>query len=213
MPELLIEIFTEEIPARMQARAADNFREMLIELAVDCGFNVPTDDVKTFATPRRLTGVVENLPAMRPDVTEERRGPRVGAPEKAVQGFLRSVGLALEDLQTRETAKGEFYFAVIDKKGRATAELLSEKLPELIHGFSWPKSMRWANTAVRWARPIHHVLCLFDGATIDGEIGLATIGRSPCPSQTKRAVTASSRPNRSRSRASRITAPSYVTPM
>ena len=175
MPELLIEIFTEEIPARMQTRAADNFREMLIELTIDCGFNVPAEDVKTFATPRRLTGVVENLPAMQPDVTEERRGPRVGAPEKAVNGFLGSAGLALEDLQTRETAKGEFYFAVIDKKGRATAELLSEKLPELIYGFSWPKSMRWANTAVRWARPIHHVLCLFDGAVIDGGIGLATI--------------------------------------
>ncbi|MFP6756700.1 MAG: glycine--tRNA ligase subunit beta, partial [Alphaproteobacteria bacterium] len=154
MAELLLELFCEEIPSRMQARAAADLGRALAKLLRDeCGFadSVAKDAVRTFATPRRLAAVVDGVPTEQADVVEEKRGPRVGAPEQAVQGFLRSVGLpSIEVCEQRETKKGTFYYAVIERKGRPTAEILADRIPALIEGFSWPKSMRWGETSLRW---------------------------------------------------------------
>ena len=176
MPELLVEILSEEIPARMQKRAAEDFKEKLIQLAGECGFAavVSAEDVQSFATPRRLVGVVRNLPRRRPDTAEERRGPRVGAPDAAIQGFCGANEIAPDQLEIRETSKGAFHFAVIQRKGRDTAEVLAESVPELVYGFGWPKSMRWANTALRWVRPIHGILCVFDRQPVPGGVGFGT---------------------------------------
>ncbi len=177
MPELLFEILSEEIPARMQARAAADLAGKLRALVDEAGFSgaVGEGDVETFVTPRRLVGVVRNLPAVQPDVTVERKGPRVGAPEQAIAGFLRSAGLgSLDDCEIREIKGNRFYFAVRVEKGRPTAEVLAEKLPGIVRSFSWPRSMRWASTAVRWVRPIHGVLAVFDGAIVPGEVGMGS---------------------------------------
>ncbi|MDP6353164.1 MAG: glycine--tRNA ligase subunit beta [Alphaproteobacteria bacterium] len=177
MPELLLELLCEEIPAMMQAAAAERLAEDMLLLAhTDCGFaqEVDVDNIRTFVTPCRLVGVIDSLPARQPDATIERRGPRLGAPDKAVEGFLGSVGLARDQLEIRETGKGEFYFAVITRKGRATAEVLAEAIPTMIEGFTWSKSMRWANTAFSWVRPIRGLLGLFDGAPLAGKFGLAS---------------------------------------
>ena len=166
MAELLLEIFSEEIPARMQGPAAEQLRKAVAELT-------GAEDVRTFVTPRRLVAVADGLPTVQPDVTEERRGPRVGAPEKATQGFLRSVGFdSLDQCEQREDKKGTFYYAVMHQKGRPTAEVLAEEIPVLITKFSWPKSMRWGSGSRRWVRPLHSVLCLFDGAVVAGRIEL-----------------------------------------
>ena len=156
MGELLLEILSEEIPARMQAQAADDLGEKLLELVDTAGFirDIATDDVATYVTPRRLCAVVRHLPDRQPDAIRERKGPRLDAPEKAVQGFLRASGFTRTDqAEVRETDKGRFYFAVSTVAGRATIDLLSERLPELIYGFSWPKSMRWGAHVTRWVRP------------------------------------------------------------
>ena len=169
MAELLLEILSEEIPARMQARAADDLKEKLLEIVDTAGFakDVGTDDVETHVTPRRLCAVVRNLPTRQPDAVRERKGPRLDAPDKAVQGFLRASGLETTDqAEVRETEKGRFYFAVSTVAGAETIDLLADRLPELIHGFSWPKSMRWGAHGTRWVRPIQSILCLFDGAVV-----------------------------------------------
>ena len=153
----------------MQAHAAEDLREKLLELIHQAGFitEVSDQDIDTFVTPRRLTGVVRNVPVQKPDIVIERKGPRVGAPEQALQGFLKANGLVeLEQAEIKETDKGRFYFAVRLVKGHTTAKALQELVPELVFGFAWPKSMRWANTAVRWVRPINSVLCIFDGAPL-----------------------------------------------
>jgi glycyl-tRNA synthetase beta chain len=166
MAELLLEIFSEEIPARMQGPAADQLRKAVADLT-------GTEDIRAFVTPRRLVAVADGLPTVQPDVTEERRGPRVGAPEKATQGFLRSVGFdSLGQCEQREDKKGTFYYAVMHQKGRLTAEVLAEEIPALITKFSWPKSMRWGSGSRRWVRPLHSVLCLFDGAVVPGRLEL-----------------------------------------
>ncbi|MFQ5776326.1 MAG: glycine--tRNA ligase subunit beta, partial [Kiloniellaceae bacterium] len=178
--ELLLELLSEEIPARMQARGADNaadkLREKLLEMVHEAGFvGVDDEDVLTLVTPRRLTGVVRNLPPRQPDVTWEKKGPRLDAPEDAIQGFLKANGLkTVDDAEVRETAKGKFLFAVKRVKGRPTKEVLAEQIPEIIYGFDWPKSMRWSNTAVRWVRPLRGVLCVFDGRPLKGGVGLAS---------------------------------------
>jgi glycyl-tRNA synthetase beta chain len=175
MAELLLELFSEEIPARMQARAAADLGRALVKiLRDDCGFSdIAQDAARVFATPRRLTAVIDGIPTKQADVTDERRGPRVDAPDKAIEGFLRSVGLDSADAcEQRETKKGTFYFAVIEKKGRPTADLLAERIPALIEGFSWPKSMRWGKGSLRWVRPLQSVLCLFDGSVVPGSLAL-----------------------------------------
>jgi len=170
MPELLLEIFSEEIPARMQARAAADLERAVNQRFIDAGF-MP-EGVKAFATPRRLALVASGLPARQPDRRQEKKGPRVGAPEKAVAGFLKSAGLeSLDDCETRSDKKGEYYVAVIEEAGRETAAVIAEFVPEIIRGFAWPKSMRWGDGELRWVRPLKSILCTFDGEIVDFEVG------------------------------------------
>ena len=165
MAELLLEFLSEEIPARMQEQAAADLKRLVTEKLSAEGLSFGA--AQSFATPRRLALVVENLPVTQPDVKEEKRGPRVGAPEAAVQGFLKAAGIAaLDQCEKRGTGKGEFYFVTVEKKGRATALVLSEMIPDIARNFPWPKSMRWGSGTLRWVRPLHSILCLFDGANV-----------------------------------------------
>ncbi len=175
MAELLLELFSEEIPARMQARAADDLRRLVGERLAAAG--LARGQTRSFATPRRLVLVVDGLPLAQADQREEKKGPRVGSPEKAIEGFLRGAGLAsLDQCERRQTDKGEFWFAVTTRRGRATAELLGELLPEAIAALPWPKSMKWAGHDIRWVRPLHAILCLFDGKTVPVRFGPIVAG-------------------------------------
>ncbi len=174
MAELLLELFSEEIPARMQPRAADDLARLLGEGLNAAGLSFET--IRSFATPRRLTVVVNGLPARSPDVREEKKGPRVGAPEAAVQGFLKSSGLdALDQAEIRADKKGDFYVAPIERPGRPTPDVVAEIVPEIVRGFPWPKSMRWGSGRLRWVRPLHSILCVFGGKVVPIEIdGIAS---------------------------------------
>ncbi|HML90907.1 glycine--tRNA ligase subunit beta [Methyloceanibacter sp.] len=180
MAELLLEFFSEEIPARMQTRAQGDLARLLDEKLKAAGLDF--EEIKTFATPRRLTAVVNGLPKRSPDVREERKGPRVGAPDKAVEGFLKAAGLgSLDEAEIREDKKGDFYVALIEKPGRDTADVIAEIVPEIVRAFPWPKAMRWGAGKLRWVRPLHSILCLLDGKVvafgIDGiESGKVTRG-------------------------------------
>ena len=163
MSDLLLELFSEEIPARMQAQAAKDLERLVAGALSDRGLLF--EGIKAFAGPRRLTLAVAGLPAKQPDVKEEKKGPRVNAPAKAIDGFLRSAGVKLEDCEQRDDGKGPFYVAVIDLKGRATADVIAEFLPEVLGKLPWPKSMRWpqkSNNTVRWVRPLHSIICTLD---------------------------------------------------
>jgi glycyl-tRNA synthetase beta chain len=169
MAELLLELFSEEIPARMQARAREDLARLLGDKLREAGLEFK--NIKTFATPRRLTAVIEGLPTRSPDVREERKGPRIDAPEAAVQGFLKSAGLkSVAQAEKRKDKKGDFYVAVIDKKGRPTSEVVAKAVPEIVRGFPWPKSMRWGSGNLRWVRPLHSILCLLDGKVVPFDI-------------------------------------------
>ncbi len=175
MPQLLLELFSEEIPARMQAQAARDLERMARERLAEQGF-LP-EAMTAFAGPRRLTLVVEGLPEAQADRTEERKGPRVGAPEKAMEGFLRSTGLTLEQLVDRDGV----WFARIERRGRPTPEIIAEMVEAIVRNFPWPKSMTWGSGTLRWVRPLKRIVCLFDGAVapvaIDGiESGDVTEG-------------------------------------
>ncbi len=171
MAELLLELFSEEIPARMQARAAEELERLVTEGLKTAG--LAFDDARAYATPRRLALCVEGLPERQPDIREERKGPKVGAPDKAIAGFLRGAGLdSLDRCEKRETPKGEVWFAVIEKKGSATAAVLPDILTAAIGGLVWPKSMRWASNSFRWVRPLHSILAAFDGAALRGALDL-----------------------------------------
>jgi len=157
----------------MQRRAGEQLKERLTALLAENGFELPKDAVKTFAGPRRLTAVVADLPAAQPDRTVERKGPKVGSPQGAIDGFLKASGLAsLDQAEQRDSGKGVFYFAVQKQPGRATAAVVAEIVPTLIKAFDWPKSMRWATWGQRWIRPLHAVLCVFGGETVPGRIDL-----------------------------------------
>lgn len=158
MPDLLIELFSEEIPARMQGMAREALRKMVTEGLVGAGLTYA--HAQAFSTPRRLVLALEGLSAQSPAQREERKGPAVGAPEAAVQGFLRSTGLTLEQLEKRDDKKGQAYFAVIEKPGRAAPEIVAEVLEQTIRTFPWPKSMRWGEGTLKWVRPLHSILCL-----------------------------------------------------
>jgi glycyl-tRNA synthetase beta chain len=165
MAELLLELFSEEIPARMQTRAREDLARLLGAKLGEAGLEFK--NVKTFATPRRLTAVVEGLPSRSPDVREEKKGPRVDAPEAAIKGFLKSAGLASVDrAEKRDDKKGAYYVALIERKGRPTADVVAEIVPEIVKTFPWPKSMRWGSGRLRWVRPLHSVLCLLDGKLV-----------------------------------------------
>ncbi len=167
MAELLFELLSEEIPARMQARAAADLERAVTDRLTAA--KLAYDHAESFVTPRRLTLVVEGLPDRQPDVTEERRGPRVGAPDQAIQGFLKANGLAtIDQCERREAGKAEFWFAVIERPGRPTAEVLPRLLEEGALDVPWPKSMRWGAGTVRWVRPLVSALGLFDGRVLSG---------------------------------------------
>ncbi|MBN8528268.1 MAG: glycine--tRNA ligase subunit beta [Caulobacterales bacterium] len=160
MTQLLLEIFSEEIPARMQAGAARDLERMASERLKAAGLS--WDALTTFAGPRRLTLVVEGLPVATPDREEEIKGPKVSAPEQALEGFLRKTGLTRDQLVERDGV----LFAVISQKGRATADMIPAMVDEIVRGFPWPKSMRWGSGSLRWVRPIKRILCLFDDAIV-----------------------------------------------
>jgi glycyl-tRNA synthetase beta chain len=158
MPDLLIELFSEEIPARMQTRAGEDLKKRITDGLVEAGLTY--SNAAALTTPRRLTLAVEGLLAQSPTIREERKGPKVGAPDKAIEGFLRGAGLTRDQLEERETPKGAVYFATIEKPGRPAAEIIAEVLEATIRNFPWPKSMRWGNGSLRWVRPLHSILCI-----------------------------------------------------
>tara|TARA_R110001583_G_scaffold17679_2_gene71254 strand:- start:28298 stop:30361 length:2064 start_codon:yes stop_codon:yes gene_type:complete len=174
MAELLLELFSEEIPARMQARASADLEKLVTDglKAADLGF----DKVESLVTPRRLTLIVDGLPEKQPDLREERRGPRADAPEKAINGFLAGNGVTLEQCEKRETPKGVFLFAIVEQKGRAASVVIKDIIEDAMNKLPWPKSMRWADHKVRWVRQLDRILCLFDGAVIPVSYGVVTAG-------------------------------------
>ena len=180
MPDLLIELFSEEIPARMQAKAADDLKRLVTNGIVEAGLTYA--GAAAFATPRRLTLAVEGMTAASPTTREERKGPRTDAPDAAVEGFCKSAGVAREALEARDDKKGQVWFATIVKPGRPAREIVAEVLTDTVRGFPWPKSMRWGAGELRWVRPLHSILCLVtDEAGSDVvpvEIGPVAAGRT-----------------------------------
>ncbi len=187
MPDLLLELFSEEIPARMQARAAEDLKKRVTDRLVEAG--LVYDGAKTFVTPRRLTLAVHGIPVRQPDLREEKKGPRVGAPEAAIAGFLKAAGLnSIAEAKMQPDKKGDFYVAAIEKPGRAALDVIGEILPDVIKGFPWPKSMRWgaqsANQgafssgfspgfqtgSLRWVRPLHSIVATFGPETEEPDI-------------------------------------------
>ena len=175
MPDLLLELFSEEIPARMQPRAMEDLRKLVTDRLVDAG--LVYEGAKAFATPRRLALVVHGIPVKQADIREEKKGPRVGAPEGAVAGFLKSAGLTSLDQAKieKDPKKGEFYVAVIEKPGRAAIEVIAEIVPDIIRKFPWPKSMRWGAAsakpgALTWVRPLHAIVATFGPETEEPDI-------------------------------------------
>ena len=176
MPDLLLEVLSEEIPARMQGDGGVELRRHVLSRLEGAGLSPEGEEY--FVTPRRLALLVRGLPDVQPDIPVERKGPRVEAPERAIAGFLKSTGLTLEDCEQRETPKGPVWFAVTQRKGRPTADLLAELLPTALAAVSWPKSMRWDESGVRWVRPIRSILCLLDDAVVPFCFGTVESGRT-----------------------------------
>lgn len=174
MPDLLLELFSEEIPARMQAKAADDLRRMVTDKLVAEG--LVYEGAKAFATPRRLALTVHGIPARQPDLKTERRGPKMGAPDAAVQGFLKATGLnSLDEAKIQRDPKGDFYIALIEKPGRAAIDVLAEILPVIIRTFPWPKSMRWGARSgkpgsLNWVRPLHAITATFGLETEEPDV-------------------------------------------
>ncbi len=179
MAKLLLEIFSEEIPARMQARAADDLKRLVTE-RLDAA-RLAFDSARAYVTPRRLALIVSGLPTAQPGITVEKKGPRVGSPPQAVEGFLRAAGLdRIEQCEQRETGKGVFYYAVSHEKGRAADEALAGLLPDALDALLWPKSMRWGRHRLRWVRPVHSILCLFGDRVVPFQFAHLTAGASTC---------------------------------
>ncbi|MCL4711019.1 MAG: glycine--tRNA ligase subunit beta [Pseudorhodoplanes sp.] len=181
MPDLLLEFFSEEIPARMQPRAADDLRKLVTDRLVEAG--LVYEGAKAFATPRRLALAVHGIPARQPDLKEEKKGPRVGAPQAAIDGFLKSAGLASLDQAKveKDPKKGEFYVAVVEKKGRPAIDVIGEIVPEVVRAFPWPKSMRWGAAsaqpgALTWVRPLHSIVAIFGPETEDPDVVTFSVG-------------------------------------
>ncbi len=175
MSDLLLELFSEEIPARMQAQAAADLKKLVTDALVERGLLY--EAATSFATPRRLTLHIVGLPPSQPDQREEKKGPRVGAPEAAVAGFLKSAGFSSLDEARIDTDKkgGQFYVAVIEKKGAPTLDVLAEILPAMVKNFPWPKSMRWGAASaeanpLRWVRPLHAIVATFGPETEEPDI-------------------------------------------
>jgi glycyl-tRNA synthetase beta chain len=174
MPDLLLELLSEEIPARMQARAAEDLRKLVTDRLVAAGLLY--EGAKAFVTPRRLALAVQGLPVRQPDVKEERKGPRVGAPEGAIQGFLRAAGFkSIAEAKVQPDKKGDFYVAVIEKPGRPAIDVIAAIVPEVVKTFPWPKSMRWGAQSAKpgalgWVRPLHSIVATFGPETEEPEI-------------------------------------------
>jgi len=170
MPDLLLELFSEEIPARMQAKAAEDLKKLVTDRLVDAG--LVYEAARAFVTPRRLALVVEGVPARQPDLKEEKKGPRVGAPDRAIEGFLKSAGLSSinEAKIQKDPKRGDFYVALIDRPGRAAIDVIGEILPEVVRGFPWPKSMRWGSGSLAWVRPLHSIVATFGPQTEDPDV-------------------------------------------
>ena len=174
MPDLLFELFSEEIPARMQARAADDLKKMVTDRLVDAG--LVYEGARAYVTPRRLTLFVQGVPMRQPDLREEKKGPRVGAPDAAIQGFLKSAGLAsVSEAKIERDKRGDFYVALIEKPGRPAADVLTEILPIVVRTFPWPKAMRWGKAsakpgALTWVRPLHSIVATFGPETEEPDI-------------------------------------------
>ncbi len=169
MPDLLLEFLSEEIPARMQARAAGDLRTMVTDRLVAAG--LAYEGARAFVTPRRLALSVHGIPNRQPDIREERKGPKVGAPEQAIAGFVRSAGLtSIGQAKVQQDNKGDFYVAVIEKPGRPAIEVIGEMIPEVVRTFPWPKSMRWGNGRLAWVRPLHSIVATFGPETEEPDI-------------------------------------------
>ena len=174
MPELLLELFSEEIPARMQAKAADDLRKMVTDKLVAEG--LVYEGAKAFVTPRRLALTVHGIPVRQPDLKQERKGPKMGAPEAAVQGFLKATGLkSLDEAKIQRDPKGDFYIALIEKPGRPAIDVIAEIIPLIIRTFPWPKQMRWGersarNGALTWVRPLHSIIATFGLETEEPDV-------------------------------------------
>ena len=174
MPDLLLELFSEEIPARMQARAAEDLRKAVTDRLVAAGLLY--EGAKSFVTPRRLALSVHGVPVRQPDLREEKKGPRVGAPDNAIAGFLKAAGLkSISEAKVQPDKKGDFYVAVMEKPGRAAIDVIGEILPDIIKGFPWPKSMRWgaasaAPGSLTWVRPLHSIVATFGPETEEPDI-------------------------------------------
>jgi len=169
MPDLLLEFLSEEIPARMQARASDDLKKMVTDRLVAAG--LVYEGARAFATPRRLALTVHGVPARQPDIKEERKGPKVGAPEQAIAGFVRAAGLSsIKQAKVQQDKKGDFYIAVIEKPGRPAIDVIGEIIPEVVRAFPWPKSMRWGSGRLTWVRPLHSIVATFGPETEEPDI-------------------------------------------
>ena len=169
MPDLLLELFSEEIPAWMQARAAEALRNLVTDRLVAAG--LVYEGTKAFVTPRRLALAVQGIPVKQPDVKEEKKGPRVGAPEGAIAGFLKSAGLkSIGEAKIQKDKKGDFYIAAIEKAGRPAIEVIGEIIPDVVRSFPWPKAMRWGSGRLTWVRPLHSIVATFGPETQEPDI-------------------------------------------
>jgi glycyl-tRNA synthetase beta chain len=169
MPDLLLELYSEEIPARMQAQAQEILKKLVTDGLVEAG--LVYEGAKAFSTPRRLALAVQGLPVRQPDLREEKKGPRVGAPDGATQGFLKSAGLkSIDEAKVQQNKKGDFYVALIERKGRPAVEVIATVVTEVVRAFPWPKSMRWGAGALKWVRPLHSIVCTFGPETEEPEI-------------------------------------------
>jgi glycyl-tRNA synthetase beta chain len=189
MPDLLLELFSEEIPARMQARAAEDLRKLVTDRLVDAG--LAYEGARAFVTPRRLALSVHGVPARQADVREEKKGPRVGAPDNAIAGFLKAAGLkSIGEAKVQPDKKGDFYVAVIEKSGRGAIEVIGEILPDVIGKFPWPKSMRWGAQskvpgAFAWVRPLHSIVATFGPETEDPDVVRFSVGGIAAGNETR----------------------------
>ncbi len=183
MPELLIELYSEEIPARMQARAAEDFKRLMTEKLAAAG--LAFSQARSYVTPRRLALVVEGLPERQPDRRVEKRGPRVGAPGQAIEGFLKAAGLkSLDEAEQRDTEKGAFWFAVEIHAGLVIDRAVVQPIDESINELQWPKSMRWGDNDITWVRPLRSILAVLDGRVVQSELYLKRdpdVVRNPDP--------------------------------
>ena len=174
MADFLLELFSEEIPARMQARASDDLKKLITDGIMERGLTYSA--AAAFATPRRLTLSLTGLPDVTPDTREERKGPRTDAPEKALEGFLRSTGLTKDQLEARDDKKGQVWFAVIEKKGAPAADVLSEVIEHAIRNFPWPRSMRWGTGDLRWVRPLQSIMAVLIHEANENEVVPVSVG-------------------------------------